>query len=231
MTLGRLPTLAAVLVVAAVTAGCGGGDLGGLGPLGGGGEPNETDTAFVRAMGPHSEEAVAMARIARKRALRKELRKIAKEIIGTRGEDTDRIRALAARVELPPPRRGGARMTRTPVDPKALRNPVSFDHRFLELMIRHHEEATAMAEEEQDRGGDVALKRLAGELLESHERELEKLRRWLHTWYGEGVLPGEGGGGPGGGGGEPDKEGGGEGEGDEPLPSPSPERPPQGPPV
>lgn len=228
----RLLTLAAVTLAAAAAAGCGGDGLGGFGPLGGGGgKPNETDAAFVRAMVPHSQEAVTMARIARKRALRKELRKIAKEITGTRGDDVRQLNELAQRIELPPPRRNGARMTRRPVDPKALRDPVSFDHRFLQLMIRHHEDATAMAEEEQDRGGDVALRRLAGRLLESHKEELEKLRRWLNTWYGEGVLPGDGGGGPGGGGGEPDKEGGGEGEGDEPLPSPSPKRPPQGPPI
>jgi uncharacterized protein (DUF305 family) len=152
-------------------------------------------------MTPHLQEAIAMADLARDRALRKELRKIAKQIAADRRAEARELATLARDVEASP---GAERMTRKPLDLRQLRDAVSFDHRFMELMIRHLEDAVASAEEEQDRGGDRRLKRFAGEVLESHTRDLETLRRWLRTWYGEGALPGERDGDGGGGGGDPD---------------------------
>ncbi len=61
------------------------------------------------------------------------------------------------------------------------------------MMIRHHEQSIALAEEEQDRGGDDRIKRIAGEIFESQKRELEKLKRWLGTWYGAEGYEGPGG--------------------------------------
>ena len=207
--------LSTLVVIALLAAGCGGGDGGPLGVLSERSEPNRTDAAFAHAMVPHQKEGLAMAELARQRALRKELRKIAKTMLGPRRHEIRRLAPLGAELvrEGLRPERGA--MNRRPVDIDDLRRATSFDQRFMELMIRHHEDAIAMAEEEQDRGGDPRLKRLAGEILKTHERELEALRRWLRTWYGEGVMPGEGGGG-GGGEGErpaPDGEGGDEGPG------------------
>jgi uncharacterized protein (DUF305 family) len=78
------------------------------------------------------------------------------------------------------------------VDARRLRDAVSFDHEFMVQMIRAHEHAVAAAEVERDRGGDPNLKRLAGEVLEWRGKDLEQLRRWLHTWYGESDVPEEG---------------------------------------
>lgn len=185
--------LAGLLI--AVLCGCGGGDGDLLGVTGGpGSKPNATDAAFVRAMTPHQQEAITMADLARQKALRRELRKIAKQIARDRRSEADQLASLARDTE---ESAGDERVTRTPLDLRQLKDPVSFDHRFMELMIRNLEDAVASAEEEQDRGGDVRLKRFARELEESHTRDLEALRRWLRTWYGEGALPGEGGGGGG----------------------------------
>ncbi|MDQ3936251.1 MAG: DUF305 domain-containing protein, partial [Actinomycetota bacterium] len=90
------------------------------------------------------------------------------------------------------------------IDPRRLREAVSFDHSFLRTMIRHHEGTIVMAELEQERGGDPRLKRLAGVIRASHKRDLEALRRYLHTWYGEGPAPGDEDDGGGGGGGSED---------------------------
>lgn len=208
--------LTILLVLPLLAAGCGGDEGGALGVLADPtDEPTPTDAAFAQSMVPHQREALAMAELGRKRALRKELRRIAKQMLDPRRDEIRRLGAIAAELarEGVRPERGA--MRRRPADPRELRAAISFDLRFMELMIRHHEDAISMAEEEQDRGGDGQLKHLAGEILERHERELEALRRWLNTWYGEGVLPGEGGGG-GGGEGErpaPDGEGGDEGPG------------------
>jgi uncharacterized protein (DUF305 family) len=207
--------LSILLVLPLLAAGCGGGEGGALGALGEPDEPNATDAAFAQAMVPHQREGLAMAELARERALRKELRRIARDMRGPRRDEIGRLGAIAAELAREGVRAPRGAMSRRPADIDDLRSAVSFDLRFMELLIRHHEDAIAMAEEEQDRGGDRELRRLAGEIQERHERELEALRRWLRTWYGEGVLPGEGGGGGGGEGEQPapDGEGGDEGPG------------------
>ena len=207
--------LTILLVLALLAAGCGGSEGGALGVLADPtDEPTPTDAAFAQAMVPHQREALAMAQLGRGRALRKELRRIAREMLDPRRDEIRRLGTIGADLARDGVRPERGAMRRRPADVRRLRDAVSFDLRFMELMIRHHEDAISMAEEEQDRGGDGRLKHLAGEILERHERELEALRRWLNTWYGEGVLPGGGGGG--GGEGEepaPDGEGGDEGPG------------------
>lgn len=198
-----------LLLLAAVAAGCGEGDRGFGIVAAATADPNATDAAFARAIVPHEREALALAQVARKRALRRELRAIARTMLARPPDRIRELAGIAAELERDGVRPTGASMNRRPADARGLRDAVSLDFRFMELMIRHLEGAVAMAEEEQDRGGHPRLKHLAGELMETHERELEALRRWLRTWYGEGVLPGEGGGG--GGGGErpaPDGDGG-----------------------
>ena len=205
-----------ILLVLSLLAGCGGGEGGALGVLADPtDEPTPTDAAFAQAIVPHQREALAMAELGRERALRKELRRIARQMLDPRREEIRRIGPIAAELARDGVRPERGAMRRRPADVRELRRAVSFDLRFMELMIRHHEDAISMAEEEQDRGGHGRLKHLAAELQARHERELEKLRRWLNTWYGEGVLPGGGGGGGGGEGEQPapDGEGGDEGPG------------------
>ena len=213
--MGARPTLLAVLLATAALTGCGGDD-GGFGIVDSAtADPNATDAAFAAAMVPHEKEALALAEAARDRALRRELRQIAKKMIRARAGGARELAEIAAELEADGVTPAGAEMNRRRTDARELRDPVSFDFRFMELAIRHLERAVAMAEEEQDRGGHPRLKHLAGELMERSQRELEALRRWLRTWYGEGVLPpgdgsggegeapspdGDGGEGPGGGG-------------------------------
>jgi uncharacterized protein (DUF305 family) len=185
----------------AVLAGCGDGSGGAA--LGPGGverhEPNAVDAAFVRAMVPHQTAGVAIARTAGRRAKRTELRALGDEIAERQAPTIGRLRDLTPGVsprtrEVPKP---------APIDPRGLRDPVSFDHQFMTTMIRHHEDAIALAELQQDRGGDDRIKRVAKEIFESQKRELEKLKRFLRTWYGTDGYEGPGGAAPPGGG-DPD---------------------------
>ena len=190
--------LAVPILAFLVLAGCGDGSGGAA--LGPGGverhEPNATDAAFVRAMVPHQSAGVAMARVAERRAKRAELRELGGEIARRQAPTIERLRDLTPSVAP----RAGAAPKPAPVDPRRLRDPVSFDHEFMTAMIRHHEDAIALAEVEQDRGGDDRIKRVATEIFESQKRELEKLKRYLRTWYGVDGTEGPGGAPPPGGG-------------------------------
>ena len=230
--LARLPWLVVLVALALAVAGCEG--EGDAFRVGGGAsvDPNATDAAFAGAIVPHQEQGAAIADLGQRRAKRVELRGMAKRILGSHGATIDELRAIAAEL-----RRRGVRGRRGDMrrDPKAfdvarLRHAVSFDHQFMSMLIGHHEAAIAMAEEEQDRGADPRLKRLAGEVIRTQTRELEQLRRWLNTWYGGSVYPGFGGGG-GGGGGEGEEPGGPGGEGPPGQPNPDGGGSEEGPPV
>ena len=149
---------------------------------------------------PHEREAVAAAGLGRKRAARRELRAIAKEILADRRRALARVAPIAAQLRREPPPPGRAPVTRQPSDVRALRSAVSFDHQFMTLMIGHLESAIAMAEREIADGEHAGLVRLARDLKRAYERELADLKRWLRTWYGEdgGDIPDDDGGGGGG---------------------------------
>jgi uncharacterized protein (DUF305 family) len=183
--------LALPIVACLVLAGCGDGSGGAaLGPDGvERHDPNATDAAFVRAMVPHQAAGVEIARTAERRAKRAELRALGSQIAARQQPTVERLREL--KPDVAP--RAGAAPKPAPVDPRALRDPVSFDHRFMTMMIRHHEDSIVLAEVEQHRGGDDRIKLIAAEIFESQKRELERLKRFLRTWYGVDGPQGPGG--------------------------------------
>jgi uncharacterized protein (DUF305 family) len=208
----------APLVVAILLAGCGGGgDGGGVFTASGGpgSDPKPADAEFARTMVENDQKLGALVELARKRAMRRELRKIAKSMLARQRGELVAFQESAAELAASGVRAAGRNAVPPTVDPRALRRAVSFDHEFMVQAIAAHEHALAAAEVELDRGGDPKLKRLARQVFDTRSRDLDQLRRWLHTWYGEGTYPGDDGGG-GGSGEEPrdpdgyDPDGGGE---------------------
>ena len=183
-----------MLLLAAAAAGCGGGGTGGPFTASGGpgSDPNGTDAEFARTMVANDAQVGALAELARRRGLRRELRKLARATLERRRGERPLIADAAADLATRGVRPAGANPVPPGVDARKLRRAVSFDHEFMVMMIRAHEHAVAAAEVERDRGGDPNLKRLAADVHESRSRDLEQLRRWLHTWYGERTLPEEG---------------------------------------
>lgn len=181
----RLP-VAALLAIAAALTGCGGGILGGAETV----EPNATDAAFVRAMAAHQRTTDMMARIGSRKALREELRALAKATVKRNEQDLRRLAELAddVRGRGVSPVHGGIGEP-PPTNPRALRAAVSIDHEFLVRMIQQHEYAISAAAAERARGGDERLKALAETIHESSSQDLAKLKRWLRTWYGDDTQP------------------------------------------
>ena len=198
MRFRRSIRLAALSAVAAL-GGCGG--VIGTTPAS---DPNATDAAFARAMASHHRATRGIGELGARRALRPELRRIARSALERHDERLRRIDAsrTALRARAVSPVGGGIREP-PPFDARALRNAVSFDHDFLARMIRQHEYTVAAAAAQRDRGGDPGLTALAAEMHAASARDLATLRRWLRTWYGQTqpmdppAPPGGGSGGPG----------------------------------
>ena len=60
----------------------------------------------------------------------------------------------------------------------------SYDDRFIDMMIPHHEGAVAMARNARDKAQHPELRALADSIIASQEREIRQMEEWRKEWYG-----------------------------------------------
>jgi uncharacterized protein (DUF305 family) len=66
---------------------------------------------------------------------------------------------------------------------------VPFDQAFIDAMVPHHREAIEMAEAANDRGlTQSELKKIAGDIIESQQREIDQMLAWREEWFGSRTL-------------------------------------------
>jgi uncharacterized protein (DUF305 family) len=155
-------------------------------------KPNAADATFLRSMTEHEEASVGITRLAQRRALRLELRGIARTMTSEQHANLSGLGSLAQRVA-----GRGARPPATSRAPSAamldlarVKDATSFDYEFMRTMIERNQAAIAIARNELSFGSDPEVKRLAAAVASSRKKELERLRAWLHLWYGGGIQPG-----------------------------------------
>ncbi len=156
-----------------------------------------SDAAFVDAMVPHHEGAVEMAEVALENAEHEEIRSLARDIIDAQRAEIELFGEI--REEL-----GGEAMMEMSeeemegmmgnMDAGELAQQRPFDKAFIDAMIPHHESAIAMANVALQESEDPEILRIAGEIVDAQEREIEQMQDWRAEWYPEshGVAPGEG---------------------------------------
>ncbi|MBD2093211.1 DUF305 domain-containing protein [Microcoleus sp. FACHB-1515] len=59
----------------------------------------------------------------------------------------------------------------------------TFDLRFIDGMIPHHEGAVVMAQEALQKSNRPEIKQLAQEIIDAQEREIAELKSWRQSWY------------------------------------------------
>ncbi|MEU8774493.1 DUF305 domain-containing protein [Streptomyces sp. NPDC048606] len=153
------------------------------------GENNAADTAFAQGMIPHHRQAVEMADLAATRAGSAEVKKLAEEIRKAQDPEIKTLSGwLAAWGEQVPAAgadggHGGhamsGMMTGEEMDRLSKAEGRAFDTAFLELMVKHHEGAVAMAKTEQSDGRFQAAKDMAGAIMSSQGAEIAHMRELL----------------------------------------------------
>lgn len=173
----------AALVVAAMLllAACGGGsDSGSSAPNGA-----DFDRAFIDAMVPHHESAIAMARDAKAAGLSQpDLVKVADDILATQQAEIDEMKGWRAEwfgsAEIDPNGASALGLSESDMgmqhDSDALQNSTDINTDFAQMMITHHQGAIAMAKLADDRAEHDEINDLAGAIISAQEREIDVMR-------------------------------------------------------
>jgi uncharacterized protein (DUF305 family) len=186
----RLAT-AIVLLLALTLAACGGDDDEG----GGGAKGTKADQAFLEAMIPHHESAVAMANVAKRRGEHREVKKLATDIVAAQSKEIAQMERIHKRLfgsEIKPDPGAHEALGISAADAgmehedaaETLRTAQPFDRAFIDEMVPHHQGAIRMAQAVASKTDDLEVKRLAGAIIEGQSHEIRKMNRWRRGWYG-----------------------------------------------
>jgi uncharacterized protein (DUF305 family) len=187
--------LIAIPLATVVLAACGGGGTTESGPPVGGpaggissapamAEHNSQDVMFAQMMIPHHRQAVQMARQAATKASSPEVKRIAAQIESAQQPEIDKMTGWLKDWGAPtqPPHgthMAEGMMSEQDMEKLATRSGTSFDRMFLQMMIKHHQGAVAMAKTEQEQGANPDAKALAGSIVASQSAEITRMRTLL----------------------------------------------------
>ena len=67
--------------------------------------------------------------------------------------------------------------------------PAPFDRQFIDMMVPHHQGATAMAQVALARAQHPQIKRLAQAIIADQNKEIAQMKTWRKAWYGSATTP------------------------------------------
>ena len=157
----------------------------------------ETEQAFLAAMAPHHESAIAMAGVASKRAAHPRLKELADAVVETQQAEIAKIALIHMRVtgealranadahqQLGLSAEQAGMMHGGPEEVAELRRAKPFDRAFIDAMVPHHQGAIRMARAVLAVSEDAELRRLAERIVADQSREIEQMNQWRAAWYG-----------------------------------------------
>lgn len=150
------------------------------------------DRHFIEQMIPHHEGAIEMATLAREKSKRPEIQTLAKAIITSQSGEITQMRSWYKNwygSDVPADSNIGMGMGRGMMhggmmggqtsDIEALKTAADFDTAFLQEMIPHHQMAVIMANMLLSGSNRPEMKRLAQDIIDAQEAEIEQMRSWL----------------------------------------------------
>ena len=155
------------------------------------------DLRFIDAMTPHHQGAVVMAKEALAKSNRPEIKQLAENIIKAQNQEIEQMkqwrkgwypqssdRAVAYDAQ------AGHTMAMSPEQMQAMMmsqdlgaGDETFDRRFIDAMIPHHEGALTMAQDALNKTKHPEIKKLAQDILTSQQQEIDQMKQWRKDWY------------------------------------------------
>jgi uncharacterized protein (DUF305 family) len=147
-----------------------------------------SDRAFIDAMVPHHQGAIAMAEVALKNAEHEEIEELSRNIVSTQQSEIEELKSIKQQefgtsnvpMEMSPKRMRGMGMM---MDPKRLSKREPFDEAFIDAMIPHHQSAIYMSQVAQEESKIPEIKELAENIVSAQKREIEQMKQWRKQWY------------------------------------------------
>lgn len=155
------------------------------------------DRNFIEQMIPHHDDAILMAEIALKKAEHAEIKSLAENIKRTQSEENTKMREWYTSwydVSVPENSFGmgmgrgsmmGGGMMGDATDITTLESAKPFDKEFIEQMIPHHQMAIMMATMLSQGTDREEMKVLARAIIDAQSREIDQMRSWYRSWYGQ----------------------------------------------
>jgi uncharacterized protein (DUF305 family) len=149
---------------------------------------NDADVMFAQMMIPHHQEAVEMAAMADGRAASAKVKDLAAKIEAAQQPEIDTMTGwLTAWGKAPmPDMSGGMDHGAMPgdmsdADMAALHDAkgAAFDKQFLTMMVKHHEGAIEMAQEQVAKGSNPEAKTLAAKIVTDQQAEIATMKQIL----------------------------------------------------
>ena len=156
------------------------------------GEPNEVDVMFAQGMIPHHEQAIEMAEIALDPAVgaSAEVTDLATRIRGAQDPEIETMRGWLtawgeSEMEMDSEDHAAhgmeGMMSADEMAELEQLEGAEFDRAWMEMMIRHHEGAIAMAKTEQEDGSLDDVKALADTIIAAQQKEIDEMQGLLDS--------------------------------------------------
>ncbi|MFF3850573.1 DUF305 domain-containing protein [Streptomyces sp. NPDC002328] len=148
------------------------------------GKHNAADVAFAKGMIPHHRQAVEMADLAPGRAESAEVKKLADEIKKAQDPEIETLSGWLTTWGEQVPAEGAmdhsahgtaGMMTAEEMDKLKASSGKAFDTAFMEMMIKHHEGAVAMAKTEKADGSFPEAQTMADAIITSQTAEITRM--------------------------------------------------------
>jgi uncharacterized protein (DUF305 family) len=150
---------------------------------------NDADVTFTQNMIPHHQQAIEMAELVDSRTRRPELRTLAERIAASQGREVSLMQGWLqawGKPAAPHMDHGGMHMPGM-MSEAAMRQLMAtrqqnFDLLFLEMMSGHHQGAIEMATTELRDGSLPEVKRLAQQIIDDQQTEIDQFQQWQQEW-------------------------------------------------
>jgi uncharacterized protein (DUF305 family) len=152
--------------------------------------PNDADVTFTQKMIPHHQQAIEMAKLVDARTQRPQLRTLADAITVSQGQEVTLMQGWLQRWGKPATPAGtdhGARHMPGMMSEAQMRQLMAtknqeFDLAFVDLMTTHHQGAIDMATTELRDGSLPQVKRLAQQIIDTQQAEIDQFTVWQEEW-------------------------------------------------